>query len=80
MIAHLHLTSLPSPALWILPANMPLYIINVGKIAAKRNERADMSFAAALASLHAETFHTNPSAVRVEFRYLDFDYHGRFVS
>jgi hypothetical protein len=59
---------------------MPLYIINVGKIAAKRNESANTSFAAALASLHAETFHINPSMVRVEFRFLDFDYHGRFVS
>jgi phenylpyruvate tautomerase PptA (4-oxalocrotonate tautomerase family) len=59
---------------------MPLYIINVGKIAAKRNESANKSFAAALTNLHAETFHTNPSTVRVEFRCLDFDYHGRFVS
>jgi hypothetical protein len=81
--AHLHHTRFPSidtPALRLLPTNMPLYIINVGKIAANRNESANKSFATALASLHAKTFHTNPSLVRVEFRCLDFDYHGRFVS
>lgn len=59
---------------------MPLYIVNVGKKIASRKESANESFVAALTSLHAENFHTNPSMIRIEFRYLDFDYHGRFVS
>jgi hypothetical protein len=58
---------------------MPLYVINTNELFRKRDKRAQEWFAAALATLHAETFHTNPFAVRVEYTFIDYESHMRYV-
>jgi hypothetical protein len=53
---------------------------HTNKIFARANHNANEWFATALANLHAETFHTDPSTVRMDFRFVEYDYSAKYVS
>jgi hypothetical protein len=59
---------------------MPLYHVFINPTTKDPSGHTMEWFATALARLHAETFLTDANAVRVEFRFLEREYHVRIVS